>query len=189
MDMSEEELEKYKIKLLKSKEQSRLISEMHTKIQALINSNEITDLTPLWHTNPEDINFFLQKDQLDEKLLTHGFSIIENVNIEILMDNMEDGNPALFRDKILYNEDLIDTNISKVINHWMNNEKLIPPTITIADNFLTTTLKCPSTINPKLFASDGKHRLNVAYFFGSEHIPIVVLTPQLITIKDKLGIL
>ncbi len=189
MDISEEELEQYKIMLLKSKEQSRLTNEMHIKIEALINNKEITDLTPLWHTNPEDINFLLQKDQLDEKLLAHGFTVIENVNIEILLDNMEDGNPDLFREKILYNEDLIDNNISKVINHWMNNEKLIPPTITIADNFLTTILKCPPTNNPKLFASDGKHRLNVAYFFGSEHIPIVVLSPQLNTIKDKLGML
>lgn len=187
MDLNEEELEQCKIKLLKSKEQSRLTSEMHSKILDLINNNEIIDLIPLWHTNPEDINFFLQKDQLDEKLLAHGFTVIENVNIEILLDNMEDGNPDLFREKKLYNEDLIDTNISKVINHWMNNEKLIPPTITIADNFLTTILKCPPTNNPKLFASDGKHRLNVAYFFGSEHIPIVVLTPQLDIIKVKLG--
>lgn len=188
MEISKEELERFKIKLEEQQHLSRLTNQLNGRVKKLYEQGKIKSLTPLWHTDPIEINFEKQKDRLDDKLLAHGISIIENVEMEKLLDAMEDGNPLLFREKQLYHEDMIDTNISKVINHWQNREKLIPPTITLSDDFLTSTLKCPPVNAPKLYATDGKHRLNVAYFFGSLTIPILVLTPQLKHIKIKLGI-
>jgi hypothetical protein len=40
----------------------------------------------------------------------------------------------------------------------------------------------------ELFATDGKHRLNVAYYFGATGIPIFVVNKQLEKIKAILNL-
>lgn len=188
MEISKEQLEQFRVQFEEQQRLSRLNNKLNQGLKKLFQECKIPSLVPQWHTNPADIDFLLQKDKLDERLLSQGFSILESVDIEKLFDNLEDGNPQMFREKQLYHKDMIDTNISKVLNHWLKGEKLIPATITMTDNFLTSTLGCPEVDNPKLFATDGKHRLNVAYFYNCKKIPIIVLTPQLREIKNQLGI-
>lgn len=128
---------------------------------------EVLNVLPMWHVNKEDIIFEEQPEILDALLLCNGFEIIHNVNFDRLLDNMIKVRAEVYRERKLFHEEFDDRKIARVIHHWLNGDKLIPPTITIE-----------SGIDGALFPTDGKHRLNVALFLGSTEIPILVLSSQ-----------
>lgn len=156
----------------------------HEEIMKLFHSPELNNIVPLWHINIEDIDLTKQRENLTDDLLEEGFTIIENVNIELLFDKMSSGNPNMFREKILYNKDLLDWKISDVLDNWRKGIKLIPPTISIIDK----TIYNANTDTNELFATDGKHRINVAYYFGVTSIPIFVINKELEKIKTILNL-
>lgn len=76
--------------------------------------------------------------------------------------------------------------ISRVWDHWLNNQKLIPPTIIIFDQRYMDLLVPGGIPSRELQPIDGKHRLNVAYYFGAETMPIIVLERQVLSIRRRL---
>jgi hypothetical protein len=184
MEISDEEIEKMWLDKGKSDEKSRLKHEKHNELHK---KSLLPNINPLWHLKNDDIDFNNQKDQLRPDLIDEGFTIIQNVDIELLLDCMLDGYQDLVRDKILYNEEQNETNISGVIDKWLSNIKLIPPTILIWDTIVDQTgiLKKDTE---KLFVQDGKHRINVAYYYGAKTLPIVVINKQLARMKTILNI-
>lgn len=164
---------------------SRSINKMetHKKIFNLYQDGNLGAVLPLWELT--DIDLKNQPHQLDESLLTEGYTILEGVDIELLFDHMLSGNPAMFREKVLYNKDLIKETISEIIHLWQSDIPLIPPTIVISDKTLPNGL----VDTEKLFPADGKHRINVAYYFGITEIPIFVSNKQLGKMKRILNIM
>ncbi len=184
MEISKEDIAAFELRQKRNREKN----ERHRYVKALYDNNKLSELSIAWHLDPLNIDLSLQKDHLDERLLDQGFSIIPEVEIETLFDNMIEGNPQMFREKKLFNPDMIDTNISSVIDFWLKGEKLIPPTITVLDQTLATSLNISFTTSDKLFPTDGKHRINVAYYFEATKIPILVVNKQLVKIKQILNL-
>ena len=180
MELSEEEIAKFWADKLATEERIKIRDERHQEIVKLFKSSKLTDLKPLWHTDINEIDLDQQRDNLCKDLLDEGFTILQNINIELLFDKMQSGNPEMFRERELYNGDLLDWKISDVIDNWMNNIKLIPPTILVIDNSISDTFK--------IFPTDGKHRINVAYYFGATTIPIFVVNKELEKIKRILNL-
>jgi hypothetical protein len=187
MEISDEEIEKMWLEKSTYDEANRLRYKRRKEIYELYQNSELNSLSPLWNTENKDIDFNKQKDKLREDLLEDGFTIIENVDIELLLDCMFDGYPDLVREKILYNEEQNETNISDVIDKWLSNTKLIPPTILVLDTIVDQSGILKEDTN-KLFVHDGKHRINVAYYFGAKTLPILVINKQLTRIKTILNL-
>lgn len=170
MDLSNHEIQKIIEEKNKSDKYWIRRNLREAEIQELFDSGQLKSLEILWHENIDDIDLSKQYHSLDKPLLEAGFDIIKNVDIELLFDKMLEGNPQLFREKRLFHEELSSSNIANIIDHWLRKEKLIPPTILLVEN------------STDLFPTDGKHRLNVAYYFGVTTIPIFVINPQ----KEKI---
>lgn len=187
MEISDEEIEKMLLDKSTFDEANRLRYQRHEEIYELYQNSQLNNISPLWHINEKDIDFDNQKNELRPDLLEDGFTIIENVDIESLLDCMFDGYQDLVREKILYNEEQDETNISGVIDKWLNKIKLIPPTILIWDTIVDQTGILKEDTD-KLFVQDGKHRINVAYYFGANTLPILVINKQLKRIKTILNI-
>jgi hypothetical protein len=132
----------------------------------------------LWHESELEIDLSLQRDTLNPKLLLDGFAIIPNVDIEVLLNNMTVQDAEMFRKKDLYNLSFDGRTTSTVLNFWLANNKLIPPTIVVFDKECIDTLGINAIPSKELSPVDGKHRMNVSYFFGVKSIPILVRTKQ-----------
>jgi hypothetical protein len=182
MEMTKEEIEKFWADKVEADKKIRERNKRHKEIQELFNSSKLTALNPLWHTDLNDIDLSKQRENLRDDLLEDGFTILQNIDIELLFDKMPSGNPELFREKNLYNDDLNDWKISDVIDNWLNNIKLIPPTILVIDKIIDSFIEDTCQI----FPTDGKHRINVAYYYGATTIPIFVVNKQLEKIKTIL---
>jgi len=139
-----------------------------------------------WHTSESEIIFSLQRDQLDSRLLTSGFTIIPDVDINVLLNNMELQDEEMFKRNNLYDESFSDSNISDVINCWMEGQKLIPPTIMIFDEEFFKRVNRTPYVTDELRPVDGKHRLKVSYYLKEKKIPITVLNWQVEKIKKRL---
>lgn len=187
MEISDEEIEKMWLEKSTYDKANRLRYKRHEEIYELYQNSQLNNISPLWHVNEKDIDFNNQNNILRPDLLEDGFKNIENVDIESLLNCMLDGYQDLVREKILYNEEQDETNISGVIDKWMNNIKLIPPTILIWDTIVNRTGILEED-KEKLFVQDGKHRINVAYYFGAKTLPILVINKQLERIKTILNI-
>lgn len=184
MELSKEEIEKFWADKLAADERIKIRNRRHQEIVKLFKSSKLTDLKPLWHTDISEIDLSKQRENLQNDLLDEGFTILQNIDIELLFDKMQPGNPEMFREKELYNDDLNDWKISDVIDNWINNVKLIPPTILVIDKVIDKSINDTC----KIFPTDGKHRINVAYYFGATTIPIFVVNKQLEKIKTILNI-
>ncbi len=184
MELSKKEVDKFWADKMEADNRMRERNKRHQEIVKLYKSSKLNDVTPLWHTTIEEIDLAKQRENLREDLLEEGFKIIENINIELLFDKMSSGNPDMFREKVLYNDDLNDWKISDVLDNWINGTKLIPPTILVIDKTIDNMV----TDTNELFATDGKHRLNVAYYYGATSIPIFVVNKQLDKIKTILNL-
>ncbi|EOW9210584.1 TPA: hypothetical protein PX804_003327 [Vibrio cholerae] len=145
------------------------------KIMDLHDKDALNPVKPCWHLDKRYIDFDNQGFHLSDELCEKGYTLIPAVDVETLLDAMQSGNPELYRSKSLFHEDWSDQKICNVVKHWQNSEKLIPPTI-IYNYFLE-----------RLYVADGKHRFNVAYYFGAECMPIIVPNVQLEKIKAMLG--
>jgi len=185
MDLSEEEIERFWAEKLESDKRCKERNKRHQEILHLYRKSTLPDIKPHWHTNVEEIDLSKQRENLGQDLLEEGFTILDSVDIELLFDKMSPGNPEMFREKNLYNEDLCDLKISDVLDKWINKVRLIPPTILVFDK---TIYKSIDNTN-QLFATDGKHRINVAYYYGATQIPILVINKQLDKIKSILKII
>lgn len=141
------------------------------EIRQLHRQGELRGVTPLWHTDIRGFHLDDQPGNLDASLRRFGMEIILNVNFEKLLDNMFPEWAGDVREQELFHECLADEKTAVVIHHWMNHEKLIPPTITFEPRS-----------ERNLYPSDGKHRINAAYYLGVSVLPILVLTVQ----KDKI---
>uniref|UniRef100_UPI004048704F hypothetical protein n=1 Tax=Flavobacterium sp. TaxID=239 RepID=UPI004048704F len=106
MELSQEEIEKFWAEKLASDERIRVRNRRHQEILTLFKSSKLTDLKPLWHTDINEIDLSKQRENLRDDLLDEGFTILQNINIELLFDKMQSGNPEMFREKELYNDDL-----------------------------------------------------------------------------------
>ena len=176
MDLTEKEIKKFWADKLAADERIRKRNKRHKEIVDLFNSSKLTTLQPLWHTEIDSIDLNKQNENLNADLLEDGFTILHNIDIEFLFDKMYPGNPEMFREKNLYNKELDDLKISGVIDNWFKNVKLIPPTILVINN------------TNYVFPTDGKHRINVAYYFGATTLPIFVINKQLDKIKSILNL-
>jgi hypothetical protein len=103
MELSQHEIDKFMANDMEADKRRRQRNKRRQEIEKKFNSSKLPDITPIWHTNNEDIDLSKQTESLRDDLLEDGFTIIENVDIELLFDKMSSGNPAMFREKILYN--------------------------------------------------------------------------------------
>ncbi|EID4421474.1 ParB N-terminal domain-containing protein [Vibrio vulnificus] len=145
------------------------------KIMELYAKGSLDPVKPCWHLDKKYIDFDNQDFHLSDELCEQGYRLIPSVDVETLLDAMQSGNPELYRSKSLFHKHWSDEKICNVVKHWQNNEKLIPPTI-VYNHLLH-----------RLYVADGKHRFNVAYYFGTECMPIIVPNVQLEKIKPMLG--
>lgn len=136
-------------------------------------------LTPIWHIEKKDIDFKKTNTTINLSLLEDGYTILA-VDAKLLMNKMGTSYVKLYQGKLY--KDSSEDKISQVIYHWMNGEKLIPPIIIIHDSLFSDMVT--NAIAPQ----DGNHRLRVAYYFGVEKIPIIVLNQQLNNFKQIMGI-
>lgn len=188
MSINEEEfvdkpLEEYSeemLKVLKSMTIEAQLAriELNKKCKKLYRSYKkgmIPSLVPQWHTSADDIDFKCQPNQLSPHLLIKGYSILQSVNMEAILNSLKDGNAELYRQHELYGE-WHDIKICRVVDAWLSNQKLIPPTLVLNEE----------TNSP--FLADGKHRFNVAYNFGQTTIPVIVPNIHVTRIKKILQI-
>ncbi|KFF17964.1 hypothetical protein [Flavobacterium hydatis] len=172
MELSLEEIEDRFNRIGKKTEKDK----KHEEIFQAFELSTHKAVIPLWHTENKDIDLKKQSNDVPEIFCGVGFTILQNIDIEMLFTKIDVGNSEMFIEKELYNTSLLGEKISEIINHWENNEKLIPPTITINE------------INSErpLFPTDGKHRINVAHYFGATRIPILVYNQELKKVKEIL---
>jgi len=184
MDTSDDELKKIMAKKIKDDRYVKNLDKRRQIIKDLVNTSQLNNITPIWHTTARRIDFNKQKHQLPDKYLEDGFTILKNVDIEILINSTTPGNIEMYGERLLYHPDLQDWKIDDILHYWYNNTKLIPPTITLLDE----TLEYYDVDRNELYISDGTHRINVANFYGAKTIPIIVSNKQLERIKDFLNI-
>lgn len=151
-------------------------NKLFEEIMCLFNNGDLK-LVPSWHTDKEEINLDLQSNKIDKEYLVEGFSVIEGVEVERLLDTMMEGNPELYREKQLFHEELDWLKISDIIDYWLRQIKLIPPTLSYVQKLDQTYL------------TDGKHRFNVAYYFNQTHIPLIVPNIYLADIRRLLNLM
>lgn len=139
---------------------------------------KLETIRPLWHTDKSLIDFNNQKTQVNLNIFKDGYTIIESVEIELLLNSFQEyyPDPKPFRDNVLFSEAFTDWKICGVIDNWINQIKLIPPIILWNE------------LLDKTFAADGKHRLKVTCIIGEEHIPIIIPNSQLSEVKRLIGI-
>ena len=159
--------------------------------QELIKAYKSNDL-PIpkieWHLKNTEVDLSLQTTSLRPELFADGFTIIPDIQIETLFDRMTKADAAMFRKRKLYNTSFTDMTISSVLDFWLKGGKLIPPTIMIYTKEYAKTLKLNIFESTELMPVDGKHRINVAYYFGVKSIPILVINPQIHLITQALNI-
>ena len=130
-------------------------------------SGKLQAVIPLWHTSVRDICLTDQPDNLPAVRSYKGIEIVNDVNFELLLNNMFPERAADYRERELFHRLLDEMKIARIIDHWSKGEKLIPPTITFEKRE-----------DRNLFPAEGKHRLNVAYYYRVSQIPIVILTSE-----------
>jgi len=156
-----EELEALGKKLEAEREERIKLNLRCNEIRELFENDGLPELSAHWQTDKKDIDFSKQPHQLEPELMREGYSI-EFVGLEALLDSMQPGNPALYRENQMFHDDWSDTNICRVIDAWLNEQKLIPPTVVLNEDLNQT------------FLADGKHRFNVAYCLGEQKIPVII---------------
>ncbi len=161
--MKDSELEKFKHERNEAYARRIEMDNICVSIKTAYTAGSLNSLTPLWHINKEDIDFDCQMEQLNNKIMAQGYSIIMEVKIDSLLNCMQRGSPEIFREQKLFHKNFDDTKICRVVKNWQSGIKLIPPTI-VLNNMLGN----------KIFAADGKHRINVAHVFGAKSLPIII---------------
>ncbi|MGJ1442669.1 hypothetical protein ACR788_15445 [Sphingobacterium siyangense] len=185
MEYSEEFINEFK----KQREEDRLkriqSENLTNEIRQSFFEGKITSLQAFWHTNISDCDWNLQPHKLDFQVSNGNLAIITNVSLEKLIDHLVPYQKKMFKERQLFNGSLDDTNTAKIINHWLHSERLIPPTILIVDEkFPNPAGNIQIEFNDEFHPVDGKHRLNVANYFGTASIPIVVIERQEQKIRD-----
>jgi len=161
--MDEEELKKRAGEWFKEREERTSLNLRCKALAKKFKSGALDGLKPLWHIKNEDIDFLKQKDQLDEELLVEGYTIIPAVNFDKLLHSFYANQGSFINDKKIINRNgFIDTQLCRIVEHWQNEEALIPPII-IFNKGLSQN-----------WPADGKHRMKVAYYFGVKDIPIII---------------
>lgn len=161
---------------------------IHEKILEEYRMGELERPNISWHLSINDIDV-KQGINMHPNLLSSGLSIISNVSMKTLMNCMNQDYVTALRRKKLYDENGSDRSTSQIINHWRQKRKLTPPTIVVFNQQLFEAIGKEHLIpSSELQPNDGRHRLNAAYYFGEESIPIVVWKPQHGTIKEILDL-
>jgi len=161
--MDEEEARKHAEEWFKDREERLALNLRCKALAKKFNSGALDHLTPLWHIKEEDIDFLKQKDQLDEELLIEGYTIIPAVNFDQLLISFHSNQGSFISDKkIANNKGFVDTQLCRIVEHWQNEEALIPPIIIFTKG-----------LNQN-WPADGKHRMKIAYYLGVKEIPIIV---------------
>lgn len=146
--------------------------EAREEIKRKLDQGEDLKISIAWKTDKNEINLNDQPENFDE-VIDGNYSIIEDVDIEKLLNISYAANSALFRERVLLNNDLDEDKILQVLVHWSNGESLIPPHFRIINE-------------NELMQSDGKHRINVAYFYRAKSIPIIVANSEFDEITKRL---
>src|SRR5665213_1156333 len=151
--MDEDEVRKFGEQWLKDREERIALNLRCNALAKIFRSGALDGLKPLWHFKKEDIDFLKQKDQLDEELLVEGYTIIPAVNFDKLLTSFYSNQGSFINDKKITNRSgFIDTQLCRIVEHWQNEEALIPPII-IFNKVLSQN-----------WPADGKHRMKVAYY-------------------------
>jgi len=112
---------------------------------------------PQWWTDLREIE--LKKDK--EYLRPEGLILIENISVDKLIEKIRSENSGILKQGKLFHDKLDMTKTCKIIEHWKNGEKLIPPTIVWSSYYETIEIE------------NGRHRLNVAICFQEKYVPIM----------------
>jgi hypothetical protein len=131
-----------------------------------------------WHQHIEDIDKDILAKAINRKLAADSFTVIPAVDVEVLLDKMRKVDANFYRKKVLY-EDSHDRQTSRVLRHWYNREKLIPPTIMVFNQEYFDFISLDAIPSKELQPVDGKHRLNIAYYYETLSIPILVWNKQI----------
>lgn len=115
------------------------------------------------------IKWFLSFDEIEKSSLPEHLKpeasrsiLINDVSMEILITKLQRGNPEIIKSKDLFHPRMNRNKTGQIVDAWKRNIPLLPPTI-----FFIPQMK-------RLEIEDGRHRLNIAYYFEAEKIPIIV---------------
>ena len=151
----------------------------HRKIKRDYREGKIRIPAPVWHWKKSKIDFEKQGDIINQDLFSEGYSIIE-VKLENLISKFDATQARMYRLKKLYNGKQEERKISQIVKNWINGQALIPPIILLRPPIGIDYLDTDKDV---LMPQDGKHRINVAYCYGCDTIPIIVMDKQ----KDELN--
>lgn len=166
--MNEEEAKKRAEEWFKEREERTALNLRCIALAEKFRSGEFDTLDPIWHVKKEDIDFFKQKDQLDDELLVEGYSIIPAVNFDRLLSSFHSNQGSFISDrKITDKRGFVDNQLCRIVEHWKNKEALIPPIIIFTKG-----------LNQN-WPADGKHRMKIAYYLGAKELPVIVPNLQL----------
>lgn len=117
-------------------------------------------IVPHWHTA---INKIKLPKSLEHLIPDPNFDcILPNVNLKALIAHLSCGNNSLITQAGLFKEGFQDRKTEEILEHWKQGTKLMPPSIMVAKN------------NQGLCISDGRHRINAAFYYQQECIPIII---------------
>jgi len=156
----------------------------HEKIKKEQENGIYNSIQPWWHYTKDDIDLKKQGDEIKPELIEESYSILE-VNLRFLISKFDPILQEIYNDKILYHERQDKLKISTIIYYWRDENPLIPPTILCRDSTIGKGIE-DSDI---LFPQDGKHRINIANFYGADMIPIIVVNKQLEKVKRILNLI
>lgn len=125
---------------------------------------------PLWWTDLNKIK--LEKDK--EHLVPEGMVLINDIPINRLIANLFGRNKNILEQQELFHINLNYMKTCKILEHWKNQECLIPPRVVW------------SSYANSIEVSDGRHRLNTAICLGEIKIPVLISNTELTTILNYL---
>lgn len=147
------------------------------EIRKLHEGGKLKDLVPQWHTSFTSIEIENQPNNLPAVRRNKGLEIIPDVSIEVLLKNMVPQYIESFKEKALFGDLWAENKICRVLDHWLNKERLIPPTMTFEEG-----------LGDKLYPVDGKHRFIVAYCYDAKSIPILIESKDREKVISLLGL-
>jgi hypothetical protein len=112
---------------------------------------------PKWWTDLKKIK--LKKDK--EYLRPEGMILINDIPTDKLINKLKSGNKDILKQRQLFHDKLDFMRTCKIVEHWTNGEKLIPPTIVWSSYYDTFEIE------------NGRHRINAAICLGDTSVPIM----------------
>jgi hypothetical protein len=134
-----------------------------------ISEEKLNQIKPMWHTNLSELDLAKQPDSLVEKYINNGFHIYTSTWLA-LFSALNPSYEDLYKSKELWTDEQDEDKIARIIKHWDEDTKLIPPML--IDNGYD-----------QLVPADGKHRMKVSSIIQPKEMTFILFDIDLPTIN------